>query len=165
MICRQRNFRNFIKTFNYLLVPHQNHHNTRVSSRSTSDDAASMPGMDRLGKTNEFVLPPLGSTEARELAIRWKEDGRLPSRLAIAWMSKGLAPGNEEEKNMFLRDKTDRVSLSFNNRQQFLMMIVRLAVDTADISAYRQYRPIFTVSAHRQYRPWSIGRIGAEPIL
>ena len=43
---------------------------------------------------------------------------------------------------------------------KYLRTIIRVAVDTADISAPPIYRPIFTVSAYRKYRPWSIGSIG-----
>ncbi len=93
-----------------------------IPSRSTSDDAsiaASMSAMDRLAKFNEFVAPLLGSAEACELAIKWKEEGRLPPRLAIAWMSRGLTCKNLEERRWFKRDKNDRVRLMIggNNKK------------------------------------------------
>ena len=72
-----------------------------------------MDWMNRLAETNEFVAPQLGSASARELAKRWKADGKLPSRLAIAWMSKGLVARNSEERKHFGRDRTDRVSTRY----------------------------------------------------
>ena len=98
------------------------YHKTRVSTHNTSDDSsitASLSAMERLAntnkilaKTNKFVAPPMGSAEARELAMSWKEEGRLPSRLAIAWMSKNLAPRNQEENLWFTMDRIDRNSVS-----------------------------------------------------
>ena len=105
-----------------MIHKYRHYHKTRVSTHNTSDDSsitASLSAMERLAntskilaKTNKFVAPPMGSAEARELAMSWKEDGRLPSRLAIAWMSKNLAPRNQEENLWFTMDRIDRNSVS-----------------------------------------------------
>ena len=59
---------------------------------------------------NQYRSPPAGSSDAKDIAARWKERKRLPLKLASAWRSKGLTAdqNNPEEVALYRQNARDR---------------------------------------------------------
>ena len=65
--------------------------------------------MERLMEYDVFRAPPVGSEEAKRLALRWKENSWLPPRLAECWKSKNAVPTSDEDNLKIVTESFERV--------------------------------------------------------
>ena len=68
---------------------------------------SSMSAMEHFAETDEFRFD---ADEAPALVAAWTAKGRLPSRLAACWISRGQQGRNAGEKERFKRATSNRVS-------------------------------------------------------